>query len=154
LVTKKTTPFTEADYKKEVSSELKDGRVLNAFLLIHSYIESYLTEWILISGEGGFSKEITDKISRKQISELILIHRIVGNINEQLYSRLIKISRFRNKITHELATIEIGDNKTVEDIKRKTEEGIDICGEIFKLYKKSIDERAKKIESEKNFFLL
>lgn len=144
----KITPFAEAKYAEEVTAELNKGRELNAFLQVFGYIEGYLREWMMISGASQnlhFHKNILEAIERVTFHNICLFHLIIGNIDNNLYKKLTTLSQFRNMLAHKIVTIDIDNNKTKWDIKRKTLEGIRVCEHIFLLYNGALDKKDKQI---------
>lgn len=141
----KTTPFQNIDYKTEVNAELTSGRELNALLLIHGYIEAYLREWLFIVGKSSkdkLKKTIIEETGRINFKNVLLIHAILGNVDVILYEKTSEINRVRNDLAHDIITIDMNDEKTKKKIRKFVTVGIQVCDEIFKLYKQSLDKKA------------
>jgi hypothetical protein len=147
---KKTAePFHKKDYKTEVEKELNENRELNAFMLIHGYIEAYLREWLFVYGKSSkesLKENILDDFDRMSFRNLVIIHSILGNINVKLFDKIQQLNKLRNDLAHELIQIDMNDNKNKKKIGNSARNGISICDEIFNLYKKRLDEKAKSLE--------
>jgi len=143
----KPVRLEDIDYKREVNLELENGREINALLLIHGYIEAYLLEWLLICGRFPLSKKISNKIvkeiERLGFNNLLHIHFILGNIDESLYLKAKELNEARNKFAHQIINIDISDKETRDEIRKIVLKGIDLCDEIFKLYRRTLDEKSK-----------
>ena len=145
------TPFGERDYKKEVMQELEKGTVLNVFFLIFSYIESYLRDWLFISGSKTKKdfKGLMENIERISFTNILLFHLILGNFDIILYKKINGLSKLRNKLAHELVTLDLNADTNKKYIEKNIKFAINTCEEIVKLYKKSLEKEAKKIEFQK-----
>lgn len=77
---------------------------------------------------------------------MLHVHLILGNISELLYSKVKALNDSRNEFAHKIIKIDINDKVTKTKIKKIVLNGIEVCGEVFKLYKKTLDERAKLIK--------
>ncbi len=143
-------PLEEEDYKEKINFELNKGDHLSAFLLIFAYIESYLTELLLLSGYRfkDFNKKEITGIERIHFSTLVLIHLIHGRINSILSNKLSNFNKFRNKLIHELVSIDINDKKTQEELKKQTLFGMEICKGLSTIYMKTLNERYADLKSD------
>lgn len=150
LAYKQNLEFDKIDYKKEVNEELESGRELNAFLLIHGYIEAYLRDWLFVTGpiqKNKFSKEIISNIDRMGFYNLLHVHVILGHIDKNLYSKIRELNEKRNSIAHRLIIIDTNNTKTKKYLKKIVLSGIDVCGEVFKLYRKTLDEKQHMLDN-------
>ncbi len=143
-------PAPAVDYRQEITAEIKQSRDISAFLLIYGYIESYMREWVLISGvkprmRDNFDKKVADNLDRITFPVLSLLHLSLGNIDLPNYNELMQLNKFRNIIAHRLIAIDIADEKTQREIKRKTETGIKMCDLISNSYKIEIEEKARRL---------
>lgn len=147
---KKTAePFHKKNYASEINKELKEGRELNAFMLIHGYIEAYLREWLFVSGtisKDRLTKEIIHDFDRMSFKNLILIHAILGSFDLKLFNKITKINELRNDLAHELIQIDMNDQKNKKKIGDSARFGIKICDEIFNSYKKKLEAKAEEIK--------
>jgi len=138
------TPFAKRNYKDEANLELKNNREINAFLLIYSYIEAYLRELTLLSGNRtreDFTDKIIKQFDRLNFPNLILFNLLNEDIDVILYCKLLGIHEFRNKLAHEFITIDVTNKNTLLEIKRVAQGSILICDEVFKAYEKLIKKR-------------
>lgn len=141
------TPFHSIDYEAETKKELNNNE-LNAFLLIHGYIEAYLREWLFIIGgikKTKVASRIIKETERITFSTLLIIHLILGNIDQELYDKLSKMNKMRNALVHELIKVDMESIKNREKIKKATLAAITFCDEVFKGYKKGLDAESKVI---------
>lgn len=133
----KLIPFYQTDYRKEVISELDNGREITALLLIHGYIEAFLREWIFISGKNTkkeLGKAFINELERINFKSLLLIHLSLGNINPGMYNNILRLNNVRNTLAHKLIIIDYSSKANKEKIQNHVRESISACEEIAKLY--------------------
>lgn len=140
----KLIPFDQIDYRKEVLSELENGREITALLLIHGYIEAFLRAWIFISGKNtkiemgkGFMKEL-ERISFKN---LLLIHLSLGNINPGMYNNILRLNNVRNTLAHKLIIIDYSSKANKEKIQNHVRDSVSACEEIAMLYNSVVNSK-------------
>jgi hypothetical protein len=136
------------DYKAIVTKEIDGDRGINALFLIHGYIEAFLTDWLFIMGgkdKTEFTKQTFEFMERVPFATVLHIHHILGSFDYKLYKQINDFNETRNNLAHDLIKMDINDNKTKDKLKRSASYGIKICDEIFKLYKKELDKKQKKV---------
>lgn len=143
-------PSPEAYYEEEIIAELERNRDVSAFFLIYGYIESYMREWILLSGSTprlreDFDKKVSEALDRVPFPMLALMHLLLGNIGLHNYNALSQLSKFRNILAHKLVAIDLSEEKNKNEIIRKARAGISICNDIFYLYRQAIEQKAKRM---------
>src|SRR3989344_2607458 len=113
----KLTPFYQIDYRKEVISELDNGREITSLLLIHGYIEAFLREWIFISGKNTkieLGKRFMKELEHISFKNLLLIHLSLGNINPGMYNNILRLNNVRNTLAHRLIIIDYSSKTNKE----------------------------------------
>ena len=140
----KLIPFDQVDYRKEVLSELDNGREITALLLIHGYIEAFLREWIFISGKNtkielgkGFMKEL----GRISLKNLLFIHLSLGNISPVIYNNILSLNNVRNTLAHKLIIIDYSSKVNKEKIQNHVKNSISLCEEIAMLYNSVVNSK-------------
>lgn len=140
-------PIDRIDYKTRISEQLEQDNEVIAILLAQTYIEGLLTQWLFITGNiTKHKKNITDKIERFGLANILTIHLVLGNINYEMFNQIKSLSEFRNLIAHKLAFIEYNDS-----LKRKAKNiavnSIEICSGISGLFNKYLDNKSKEVIS-------
>ena len=101
-----------------------------------------LLDWLYYCGEGK-SKDLLDdvqnNIEKIGFFNLIQLHFIMGNISQELYTHLKKLNTSRNDLVHGIRDINLDSNKTKDGLEKNIVSGIEIYGELFKLYRKTLD---------------
>jgi hypothetical protein len=143
----------EKEYKTKVSEELKENREITAFLLIHAYIEAYLLEILFYSGKKSnerLNKQAIDNIGRINFNDLLHINLLLGTIPFDLYKKIYELNKRRNKIAHELLSINIADAQIRNKLKKTTEKAIEFCDNLSSIYMQELNEKTKQLEANKN----
>lgn len=132
---------------EKVNKELNEGRELNAFFLVHGYVEAYLLQWILVSGnlnqKQKFSEKVADSIERITFSNLLHVNLMLGNIDEELYEKIKSFNNQRNNFAHYLITFDIADPKIREKMGKIARNGIEIMKRISEMYTITLDNKQK-----------
>lgn len=147
----KLIPFYQIDYKKEVISELENGREITALLLIHGYIEAFLREWIFISGKNTkreLGKAFVNELERISLKSLLLIHFSLGNINPSIYNNILRLNNVRNTLAHKLIIIDYSNKVNKEKIQKHVRDSISACEEIAKLYNSLVNSKSLLLQKE------
>jgi len=134
---------------KRISEEIKSDRIINALLLAHGFIEAYLLEILLYSGQINIktlNKKVIENIERISFNNLLHINLVIDNISFELYQKIINFNKKRNEIVHEMISIDINDQKIKKKIEKQVKNAIDICNHLSTIYKNKIEERTKMFE--------
>jgi len=136
----------EEEFLKKVNDEIEKDRPINAILLIHGLIEAYLLEILLYSGKMNIkeiNRRVIDDIERAGFKYLLNINFILGNISFKLYNRTENFNKRRNKIVHELISMNVNNPKIKRMIIKEIKNGLDIYKQLLEIYNKKIKERTK-----------
>lgn len=139
----------EENIIKKISEEIEGDRIINALLLAHGFIEAYLLEILLYSGQiniKSLNKKVIENIERISFNNLLHINLVIDNIPFELYQKIINFNKKRNEIVHEMISIDIHDQKIKKKIEKQVKNAIDICNHLSKIYKNKIEERTKIFE--------
>ena len=133
-----------ANYKTEIQKELKKNSI-TGFLLSFSYLENFLYEWLILDIKNH-PKEIKNVIKRMNTSTKTISNLIKENINLEIYSKIISLNKYRNKIIHDFMSIK-RNKKLHQEMKIKVQSIINLLDIIFEKYYSTTENRAKKILS-------
>ena len=150
-----TILFDENKVLQRISREVAAGRLINALLLSHGYIEAYLLEILLYSGpyplsrralRASFSRRIVEHIEKISFTNLLHINLIIGNVSPSLYERIQTFNKKRNTIVHELISIDLTSEKEQRMIEKQIQNAMTICTTLANVYKRKIRERSASLE--------
>ncbi len=139
----------EKEIIQKIEKELDEKRSINALLLAYGYIEAYLLEIIIYSGRIQWTElkqKIIENIQRINFNTLLHINLVLGNISYELYTRILEFNKKRNKIVHELISLDLNSKKTKKMINRQVKNAIEICKILADIHRNKIKERAKELE--------
>ncbi len=143
--------LNDKDIISKIKNEVKENRLLNALLLAHGYIEAYLFELILYSGEKpinikSFSKNTIENIERINFNTLLHINLILSNIPFDLYKRILEFNKYRNNIVHGLVGIDLRNEKEKKNMIKQIKNAMEIIPILYKIYDRKIKEKSEIFE--------
>ncbi len=147
FIENKPIDFEKVDYKSKILVEMNEGKEINALFFIHSYIEGYLTELIFVTGDRErprISKDMQDSIDRIGFNDLMHVNAMLGNINENLFSKLKTFNKVRNEFVHKIITVDVQSEKVRKKVKKIVLDALEICDILFEIYKKEIERKGEK----------
>ncbi len=133
--------LNQQNFLNKIVNEVKRDHYINAFLLLHGYIESFLLEIIFYTTKNKklkLNKKIIERLEKINLNSLLHINLILNNISFDLYKRIYHFNSQRNKIVHELITIDLNDKAFKKKIKKQIDNGIEICKKLSEIYSKMI----------------
>jgi hypothetical protein len=142
--------LNEVDFKTLVQTELSAGREISALFLLHGFTEAFLRDWLFYSGVGkpaDRSEHIEQKIDRLNCSTMIMIHRILGNLNDSLFISISKMNGHRNELAHNLINEDLSNEDFRNRIQSIVREGLQACENLHKNYRKTIEIKSKEYPS-------
>ncbi|MCF7910553.1 hypothetical protein K9L16_02670 [Candidatus Pacearchaeota archaeon] len=132
--------ISDINFNEKVEKEIENKNFFGAFLLIHSYLDSFLRDWIFYCGDVEYWKKskdlperVVEQVDRLSFSDLIHIHVTMGNIDYENFRRLLNFNQFRNHLAHGIITIKLDSKKTKKELMRQTSEGLKLCNIIARL---------------------
>ncbi len=135
------------DISEKISSEEKKNNFISAFLIAHGFLESYLSELIIYSNKNidlKVSNDLLKTFERVSFGNLLIVNFMIGNINFELFKKIYSFNKKRNVLVHELASIDLDDEKVLKKIKRDVSFSKIILKEIHSIYTKKIKLLSKK----------
>ncbi len=124
--------------EKRTKRLLQTKNYLSAFLLVFSYLESYLLQLLMIKSfnikklsKKVIKKKLKDKIERFTFNQILLFNFISSNISFEEYQKIESIATNRNKFTHDLISIDIKNKKINLKLKSLTIETMKLSKVLF-----------------------
>lgn len=145
------TKFNQMNFNKMISKEIKFNRPINALLLSHGFVEAYLREWLLYTGDlnkrvlNENDSESYDRISFKNI---LTVHLVINSFDYPLYKRINELNESRNKFAHEILSVNLNNKQTKRELKKAIKNGLFVCEQIKAGYEKMLkhkEEEAKQM---------
>ncbi len=142
--------LNEVDFRTLIQAELSAGREISALFLLHGFMEAFLRDWLFYSGVGkpaDRSQHVEQKIDRLGCSTMIIIHRILGNLNDSLFLSISKINGYRNELAHNLINENLSNEEFRNRIQRMVNEGLQTCEDLHNGYRKAIEIKSREYPS-------
>ncbi len=120
----------------KIEEAMKDRNYILSLFLEHSTLESYVSELILMANDR--QEEITETpletYKRINFDALLSLSYILRYLDQNLYSRLKKFNKARNKFVHNLIGYDFKDPKIKNEVEKLAIDGLDLCKIISEKY--------------------
>jgi hypothetical protein len=124
----------------KIEDAMKERNYILSLFLEHSTLESYVSELILMANgkQEEIAKTPLDTYKRINFDTLLSLSYILRYLDHNLYSRLKKFSKERNKFVHNLIGYDFKDPKIKNEVKKLATDGLDLCKVISEKYENII----------------